>query len=296
MISVSYVTTGNENIASFRYRILAPAQEFGKYLVIPKVSRLADKDSRIVVFSKHWTYNDWSYANFCKKRGQKIIFDVCDDHTEGKLSDHYKRMLDIADAITCNSAEMARILFEKTNKQAEVIVDPVLSAPMSYDPEMPTSLCWYGQSMNIHGLYDVYAQDCTTPLEIVIPGNVQPPAHFQAPWIHWTPWHKDIIPELAMRNTAALLPYRQGKAAKSANRVLEALQCGMVVLTDPIPSVEVLPKAGIVYLDRPLNALIQEVKGKDWSEDIAKAQKHIEEFYSPEAIAKKWIQVFKDIV
>ena len=130
------------------------------------------------------------------------------------------------------------------------------------------------------------------PLEIVLPSNVQPPAYFQAPQIRWTPWHKDIIPSLAERNTVAVLPYRQGKAAKSANRALEALQCGMIVLTDPIPSVQELPKAGIAYLDRPINEIMEAVQGWDWEPEIEKAQKHIAENYSPEVIADKWARVF----
>jgi len=291
-MNVSYVTTGNDNIASFRYRILSPAQNLGKHLIIPNVSSLARKESEVVVFSKHWTYNDWSYAKFCKLRGQKVIFDVCDDHFEGKMSDHYRRMSDVADTITCNSYEMAEIIRDKMDRDAVVIPDPVLSPQLSYDPSIPTSLCWYGQSMNIHGLYDVYTEDCTYPLEIVLPSNVQPPAYFQAPQIRWTPWHKDIIPSLAERNTVAVLPYRQGKAAKSANRVLEALQCGMIVLTDPIPSVQELPKAGIAYLDRPINEVMEAVQGWDWEPEIEKAQKHIAENYSPEVIADKWARVF----
>ncbi len=295
-MNVSYVTTGNDNIASFRYRILSPAQNLGKHLIILSVSSLARKESEVVVFSKHWTYNDWSYANFCKLRGQKVIFDVCDDHFEGKMSDHYRRMSDVADTITCNSYEMAEVIKEKVDRDAIVIPDPVLSPQLSYDPDMPTSLCWYGQSMNIHGLYDVYTEDCTYPLEIVLPSNVQPPAYFQAPQIRWTPWHKNIIPDLAERNTVAVLPYRQGKAAKSANRVLEALQCGMVVLTDPIPSVQELPKAGIAYLDRPINEVMEAVQGWNWGLEIEKAQKHIAENYSPEVIADKWARVFGSLV
>lgn len=295
-MNVSYVTTSNENVASFRYRVLAPAQGLGSHLVIPTVGRVADKKSEVVVFSKHWVYNDWSYANFCKLRGQKVIFDICDDHLDGKFSDHYRRMLDVAHAVTCNSNEMARIIKEKTGKDAVVIEDPVLSPRMTYDPELPTSLCWYGQAMNIHGLYDVYTPDCTYPLEIVLPGNVQPPAHFQAPWIRWTPWHKDVISSLAERNTVAVLPYRQGKEAKSANRVLEALQCGMVVLTDLIPSVQELPKTGIVYLDRPINEVMESVRGWKWELELQKAQDHIEENYSPEVITSKWVQVFRSLV
>lgn len=296
MINVSYVTTGNDNIASFRYRILSPAQNLGRHLIVPSIGSLAKKESDIVIFSKHWTYNDWSYAKFCKLRKQKVIFDVCDDHFEGKFSDHYRRMLDVADTITCNSYEMAEVIKEKVDRDVVIIPDPVLSPQLPYNPNTAVGLCWYGQSMNIHGLYDVYTPDCTYPLEIVIPGNVQPPAHFQAPWIEWTPWQKDIIPLLAERNTVAVLPYRQGKVAKSANRVLEALQCGMVVLTDPIPSVQELPKAGIMYLDQPINEIMAIVQERDWESEIEKAQKHIAENYSPEVIADKWAQVFGSLV
>jgi hypothetical protein len=66
----------------------------------------------------------------------------------------------------------------------------------------------------------------------------------------------------------------------------------MIVLTDPIPSVQELPKAGIAYLDRPINEIMEAVQGWDWEPEIEKAQKHIAENYSPEVIADKWARVF----
>jgi hypothetical protein len=295
VINVSYVTSGNENIASFRYRVLAPAKGLAKHFIKPSIGRLASKESGVVVFSKHWTYNDWSYAKFCKLRGQKVIFDVCDDHFEGKLSDHYRRMVDVADAITCNSTAMAVTIAKKTGRGSEVIADPVLSPRMEPRFKEQVNLTWYGQSMNIHGLFDVYTKDCLYPLEVAVPGNIQPPEYFQAPWITWVPWHKDVIPEVADRNNIALLPYRQGKDAKSANRVLEALQCGMMVLTDPIPAVVELGNNGIRYLDKPLNEVIESIKDSDWTHEILEAQKMIDETYSQEVIADKWAQVFRSL-
>lgn len=295
MINVSYVTSGNENIASFRYRVLAPAKGLVQHFIKPSIGRLATKESNVVVFSKHWTYNDWSYAKFCKLRGQKVIFDVCDDHFDGKLSDHYRRMVDVADGITCNSKTMSAIIHEKTGRDSEVIVDPVLSPRIEPNFQPQPNLLWYGQAMNIQGLYDVYTKDCLYPLEVVVPGNLNPPEHFQAPWITWVPWHKDVIPEAATRNNIAILPYRQGKDAKSANRVLEALQCGMMVLTDPIPAVVELGKNGIRYLDKPLNEVIDSIKGSDCTFEILESQKIIDATYSQEVIAAKWAHVFRSL-
>jgi hypothetical protein len=295
VINVSYVTTGNDNIASFRYRILAPAQNLGNHLIFPNIGNQATKEARIVIFSKHWTYNDWSYAKFCKLRGQKVIFDVCDDHFEDSMSDHYRRMSDVADTITCNSHEMAKIIKEKVGKNAVVIADPVLSPRMQYDPTKKISLVWYGQSMNIQGLYDVYTKDCTTPLEVVLPCSINPPEHFNNDWVSSSNWNKDIIPQVAERHNVALLPYRQGKDAKSANRVLEALQCGMLVLTDPIPSVLELPKAGIRYLNAPLNEIIEALSNWNYEVELKEAQDFIDNNYTPEVITEKWVQVFQEL-
>lgn len=295
MINVSYVTTGNDTIASFRYRIAAPAQELQKHLILSSISNKASKDSNIVVFSKHWTENDWSYAKFCKLRGQSVVFDVCDDHLVGKLRDHYRRMINVADVVTCNSEEMLDSIYEKTGKLAIVIEDPVLSPRMAYDPTKPISLVWYGQSMNVQGLYEVYTEDCTTPLEVVLPSNINPPEYFNVEWVSSSNWNKNAISQVAERNSVAILPYRQGKDAKSANRVLEALQCGMLVITDPIPSVKSLGKYGISYFDKPINEILDEIKAKDWTGEMEKAQENIDKHYSVEVIAKKWAQVFEGI-
>jgi hypothetical protein len=70
----------------------------------------------------------------------------------------------------------------------------------------------------------------------------------------------------------------------------------MVVLTDPIPSVQELPKTGIAYLDRPINEIMESVRGWNWELELQKAQDYIEENYSPEVITSKWVQVFRSLV
>ena len=293
MQKVSFVTGGNEAIASFRYRVLAPTQFLNQHMIQTTVSNQASPEAGIVVFSKHWTYNDWSYAWFCKQRGQKVIFDVCDDHFDDKMGEHYHRMCDVADTIVCNSNVMQERIQEAVHKDSVVIEDPVISRQQEYNKDKNFCALWYGQVMNIDGLYQVYTGNY--PLEVAMPGNIQLPEHLQTDMVRLSQWHPGIVGEASQRNSMAILPYRQGKNAKSANRVLEALWCGLPVITDPIPAVQDLGKAGIRYLgtDCSNEEIMQYMSSIDFTEEMQEAQQMIQDKYSPEAIASKWADVIR---
>lgn len=293
---VSFVTNGNEGIASFRYRVLAPAQFLNQHFISPTVDSQANPESFAVIFSKHWTYNDWSYARFCKMRGQKVFFDICDDHLEGNLSDHYLRMIDVADVIICNSKVMQERIKEVTGKDSIVIEDPVISIRQDYNKDKPFFALWYGQAMNIQGLYDVYTGEY--PLEVAVPSHkIEPPEKFNKGTVRWVQWHPGIVGEAAQRTSVAILPYRQGKNAKSANRVLEALWCGLPVVTDPIPAVEELGKDGIRYFGQDIapESIVEYIQSVDFTEEMQNAQRMIQAKYSPEVIAQKWANALKGI-
>ena len=294
MNKVSFVTNGNEAIASYRYRVLAPAQFLNTHFIVPTVDSQADPDAFAVIFSKHWTFNDWSYARFCKARGQKVFFDICDDHFEGNLEDHYKRMVNVADTLLCNSKAMQQRIKETTGKDSIVIEDPVISIRQDYNKDKEFCALWYGQSMNIQGLYDVYTGNY--PLEVAVPShNIEPPESMTKGPVRWVQWNPGIVGEAAQRTSIALLPYRQGKEAKSANRVLEALWSGLPVITDPIPSVEELGKDGIRYLEQDCSneSIMDYMQSIDFTEEMQKAQKMIQAKYSPEVIAAKWATALK---
>lgn len=292
-MNLSYVTTGHEGIASFRYRIQEPAMHLHKHGVFPTISNKAHEDAKVVLFSKHWTSNDVSYARFCKLRGQRVIYDICDDHFD-TMPEHYNAMCSIADTITVNSEAMATRVKEATGRDAVVIPDPVLSPRGDYKQGEPR-LLWYGQKMNIQGLYDVYPKDVQLPMEVIVPSRLEPPEHFNRPWLTWTQWHKDIIEEAAQRATIAVLPYRQGKDAKSANRVLEALWSGLCVCTDPIPSVQEIKTDCIFDLSKgSLQEGVQFFTSRSFAEEMGLIQKWIEWKFSPDAVTKQWAKVIKD--
>jgi hypothetical protein len=294
---ISYVTTSTPNIASYRYRVLSPTKYLEKKGFIVQVDRVADPRADIVVFGKHWNSNDWSYAQFCRKRGQRVIFDVCDDHFgHQKYSAHYYRMASVAHLISVNSEAMVRVVEENTSRQAVYIPDPVLTKQVPYDPEKLVSLLWYGQRMNLQGLLDVYPKGCKTPLEIVTLHPFELPEKMRHGGVTLSPWHEDCIQEAAIRNSAALLPYRQERPAKSANRVLEALNCGLPVITDRIPAVASLGYSGIFDLQHDLMETIRSLEVLDLSEDMRIVQKMISLLYSEEAVGKQWEKFFTESV
>lgn len=290
---VTFCTTGGNNIASYRYRIDSPSKNLQRYGVTAEVSRKVSEDSDVVVFSKHWTENDWCYARFCQLRGQKVIFDICDDHFDHpKHAKHYYRMAEVADAITVNSVYMQEWVKMKTLRDSTVIHDPVLTERKPFKPG-PLKLCWYGQQMNIKGLYDVYPEGCRIPLEVVVPARIDPPDHFKLPHVTWSQWHPEAIAGASERNNAALLPYRQERNAKSANRVLEALWSGMYVFTDLIPSVQALGSDGIWDLSKGFDEGVEYFNSVMVGDQIQHQQDKIEREYSPRMVAASWAAVIK---
>lgn len=294
-LSVSYVTNSSASVASCRYRILSPARYLDSQKVPISIGPTADKLNSVVVFSKHWTYNDYMYALFCKARGQKVVFDVCDDHFEGPLGDHYKRMVSTAHLITVNSDVMRNRVIQMTGKDATVIEDPVLSERKPYNPERPKGMLWYGQTPNIKVLYEAYPKDCTVPLLVVVPGRLEPPEHFNKPWIAWAQWHEGIINDAAEATSMALLPYPANKQAKSANRVLEALNVGIPVLTNSIPSVNRIP-CGWREIQQDLQEQVDSLMKVDWTEEMQLAQAFVDKNYSQEAIGERWKEELEALV
>lgn len=289
-MKAAFVTTSHEGIASFRYRVASPARELAKRDIAVTVGNAADEDADVVLFSKHWTFNDWSYAKFCRARGQKVVFDICDDHfRSSKYADHYLRMVQVAHVLTVNSAMMREVVRSSTGRDSVVIGDPVLSPRMEYSKDKPLSLLWYGQPANLQGLFDVYTPELKFPIEVVVPAPLEPPEHFKGPQVRWTEWFPEVIERVAPRNSIAVLPYRQGKDAKSANRVLEAIQCGLPVITDSIPAVAPLLSPVVLNLADydGLEAAVAALQ-TDLTEEMQKMQDYVQTWYSEETIANKW--------
>src|SRR5690348_686224 len=80
-------------LASSRLRTVIPARELKTEIVIVP-------DGDVLVWGKHFL--DLEIA----KRFKKRVFDICDDHFDGPNGGYYRKALEIADAVTCNSQAM----------------------------------------------------------------------------------------------------------------------------------------------------------------------------------------------
>lgn len=289
-MKISYVTTSNETVASFRYRIASPGKGLKALGHDVYIGHEAFPDAEVVVFSKHWNRNDYSYALFCKARGQRVIFDICDDHTNTTKAGHYNNMARVADLITVNSPEMQKVIKDAYGRDSEVVADPVVTKPVPFVQKDDFNLCWYGHMANFAGLMEAYNPTSQIPLLLAAP---MPPQNFpetmRVPWVHPYQFEPGIIDFFGENCAAALLPYRQDKPAKSANRVLEAINVGMYVLTDEIPSNKGIP--GLYYLTDSVSRAKTMYEHTDLTDVMHKAQEHVTKLYSPEVIAKRWEQI-----
>lgn len=291
MHSVSFVTHANLGTASFRYRIAVPANALVEKGCKVFVGVKADPSSETVVFSKYWTSNDVSYAQFCRLRGQQVIFDICDDHFETEYRQHYLDMLKNCTHVVANSTEMQIRIKDQTGLDALLVEDPVTMPPQEFRGGDP-SMCWYGNPQNVKGLVDAYPLDCGIHIEVAHSPLMKFDPKIQevaGKTMHFTTWHPDIIAEFAQRHNIAFLPYRQGKNAKSPNRILEAIQSGMFVMADIIPSAAEIP--GVWDLSKGFNEGIERYLSHG-KEDVDAGKEYITRFY-PDKIADQWIEVFE---
>lgn len=245
------------HLASSRYRAIIPAQQLQKLGV--------QEGTDWLVIGKHgW---DWKVTEGFKR----VCFDICDDHFKGPHGNHYRTGIGRADLVTCNSDEMARVIYEETGKRATVIPDPYEQPEKA--PRIHDRLLWFGHQTN---LVDVLPYQDLPNLEIV--------SGLKANGV--TQWSPEVMDRAFDRSGLVIIP--TGKSmAKSGNRAIESLRRGLFVVAGYLPS----------YAD--LGIYIGDIEdGVRWAlshqdevlHRIKASQAYIRNEYSPERIAGLWKQ------
>lgn len=253
-MSVSFYQFG-EHVASSRYRAIIPAEELAKLGV--------QRGNQWLVIGKHsW---NWDVAT---QGFEKVCYDVCDDHFNDRLQNHYRECVDRADLVTCNSHEMRRVIKRETGRDATVIADPYEWPQRS--PKFGHSLLWFGHALN---LQDVAPYIQTMKPEIVTNDGYG-----------FTTWTKDNMQCAFDRAGMVILP--TGKSmAKSGNRAIEAIRQGLFVVHGYLPAYGDLGMYcgdigdGVEWAKRNKDEVIERIR---------KAQNYIRDEYSPIKIAKQW--------
>jgi hypothetical protein len=259
-------------LASARYRQHIPRMALEQMGV-----RAGGRD--VLIAGKHgW---NWDVATDGYRR---VIFDVCDDHFGNPaLGQHYLDACAKADAVTCNSREMARIIKARTDRDAWVIPDPY--EQLERAPRVGRDLLWYGHATNLPDLRAVMDSIAEYPLQIVT-GGLE--ADCKPPLVQWSPEAMDAAYE-----ACGMVIIPTGKSmAKSGNRAIEAIRRGRYPVCGYLPA----------YAD--LGVWVGNIAdGVDWAlsnpsetvKRIGHAQAYVRRAYSPRRIAEQWLEVLQHV-
>jgi len=249
---VSFIHWGDKTSASWRYRAKIVSEGWAS---------LNDLTADTLIFAKPQANELMDMAK-AKARGAWVIVDFCDDHFDWV---HYKEALRLADAVSCNTEVMAKIIKEH-GRDATVIGDPY-----EYPEEKPhcngLNLLWYGHAVNKHSL------------ERILPDlegyNLRVVSNFGGaiPWSHET-----MLEEFAKADIV-LMPATA--EYKSPNRAVEAIRQGCFVVSERdlgIPEIYVGNiKEGIEW-----------TQTQNVNQRISTAQKFVTEEFSPKILIDKW--------
>lgn len=258
---------GQKEIASGRYRTLMPANWLYSNGFTP--------GNHVLVIGKH------NWPEGIEENHKKIVFDVCDDHFDGVWQDHYLKWCDKADSVVCNSEEMKRVILDRTGRRAEVIPDPVEGFRMP--PHLGERLLWFGNKWNFKSVQRVIPSLEGYELEVVS----EP---FNDKVIPWSPENMRLALE---RAGMVIIPTSKSKA-KSANRLIIALQAGCFVVAEDLPA----------YREFDAYAWIGGIReGCDWALNnrdtalkmINKGQDFICKNFSMDKIGPMWARVINDL-
>ncbi|CAB4128486.1 6-hydroxymethylpterin diphosphokinase MptE-like [uncultured Caudovirales phage] len=249
---VSFIHWGDKNSASWRYRAK---------IVSDGWAELNDFSADTLIFAKPQA-NELMEMARAKARGAWVIVDFCDDHFDWV---HYKEALRLADAVSCNTEVMKKIIKEH-GRDATVIGDPY-EYPEAKPHYNGLNLLWYGHAVNKHSL------------ERILPDlegyNLRVVSNFGGaiPWSHET-----MLEEFA-RADIVLMPATA--EYKSPNRAIEAIRQGCFVVSERdlgIPH---------IYVGNILEG-IKWTQTQDINTLISKAQKFVMDEFTPQILIDKW--------
>lgn len=263
-MKVNFVTRSGPHLASHRLRTLVAAGAFPGAVVGQYIP--AD----VHVFSKHWDPGEVELA----RASPCSVYDLCDEHFTSTpdaiaafpwIRNHYRRMCEVADVVTTGSRELARIIKEKTGRDAVVIEEPHEGKRQEPGYRDPPKLFWFGHRANLKHL-EALADRISSEVSYLCNPD-------------WTPLRQ----AQGLRGCdLVLLP--QSERWKSANRAVAALWAGRYAVADPVDSYE-----GLCWTGGVLEG-IEWVKANPGSitEKIRQAQRIIAERFSPERIRSQW--------
>jgi hypothetical protein len=244
-------------LASSRYRASIPARELAKL-------GIGEGRDWLVIGKHGWKFEDEA------KGFERVCFDVCDDHFYDQYAEHYRKCCGMADLLTCNSAEMARVIKAETGRSAVVIPDPYEQPER--EPRIHSRLLWFGHEVNL--------PDLVPWLDDI--GDIEVVSGAQVPGI--TQWSPEAMDAAFDRAGLVVLPTGR-RLAKSGNRAIEAIRRGLFVVAGYLPAYADLG----IYVGNITDGIEWALSHPREAKDrILASQEYVRAEYSPRHIAMMW--------
>lgn len=260
------------NLASVRLRGVLPAQELSR--------RGWDINSAmpdVLIAAKH----GYSFMDLPKARS--VIFDICDDHFDDSLADHYLDMCHVANVVTVNTPSMRFIVSSHINALRDpfLIPDPNEQERIAPTSDFNHPLLWFGHFSNYQDLERLirYNQELRTEPMLVVTNSDREESG-------WRKWSYRTMQQSLHEAGLVIIPTGKG-IAKSPNRLMTAVMAGKFVCAEPLPAYE-------EFSDWMWIGDI--TKGIKWCRDnpekatkaIIECQDYIEEKYNIKKITDRW--------
>lgn len=316
---VRFVSYSGMTQASFRYRTLIPAQGLEDMGYDAKIAK-ADSEIKkgVYIFSKHFNPKEEfalakklkdpefvvanvTHAIAGEDEGEnRIIFDICDNHFDKpELSNYYRMMIDLADAISVGTEKMKEVVLSKCPKEVRGKDVVVIEDPYEFPEREPRfnweqreveNLLWYGHPTNIKHLQRVWNDIGDNNLMIITQDGVKldvdgvpfPVVPYSIDTLLWGFAQCDVV----------ILPNDGVNSAKGANRAIEAIRQGIFVVAEPCPAYDQFKEWMFIGNIKEGLEWCKSNKG-ELQDRIRKAQEYIRGKYSPIRIAEQWSKLLE---
>ncbi len=254
-------------IASYRFRVSMPAAALSElgYQAGP-VEQFGIDQCDVVVFSKSYSPADLALARAVRKRGGRVIFDLCDNHfynpfglrkyEEGQV--RIREMMSIADGTICTTDALARTIAKETGDAVKAMVVGDAAERLKFRrkaapvDDRRLDLLWFGShgSPNAPGGMEdlalieeeLSALAGLRPIRLTVCSNHE--AKFRAITksmafeTRYVEWSLESFARAMRAADAAVIPINRNPFtdSKSHNRLTSALYAGLPVVATGIES------------------------------------------------------------
>ena len=316
----------SEAVASVRYRCLMPLaalQQQGISVELFDSSHLEQYCA--VIFSKLYDQSNIKIAKKLKKRGATVVLDICDNHLYNPrglpkyqmVRQNLLEMIELSDHVVCSTEALADTLVAeaKLTTRPDVIGDsierlPGVKRPTPSEGKATCELLWFGHygSPNAEGgMLDLlnitphlieFASQHSAELHVVSNNRAmydEAIAPLAIP-SRYSEWHYDSFARSLSAADAVLLPISINpfSVCKTNNRVVTALNAGVPVIADQIPSYSEF--ASFVVLDDWNKGFEQLATNRQRLHEMAQAgQSYVQKEWSIDKIAAQWQRLLKQL-